>query len=160
MSRRNEVSNQFRKALRYGLTPKQFIGPFHDYLLSKLKKHKNSKIRIYCEYIYIYAGKKLITMYPVPDKYRPVETFLKSYACVEKRNIDPDMLLRDYYYNHGYNFYYRSMAKKDFYTVALVINDWLAAVSKGKGLEEQKLACVLQHINELKTRGDKKDETT
>lgn len=43
--------------------------PLVNYLCCKRRKHSSSEIFIYLNYVFIFRNKKLITLYPVPDKY-------------------------------------------------------------------------------------------
>lgn len=162
LSKRNEYTLQFRKALLYGISPSNFTGAFYDYLSKKLYKNRGSKIKIYCNYVYIHKGKKLITMYKVPDKYLPVKNYLPSNTIkcnnVVEKIIDAELLLRDYYKFNDFKFYYKKN-NKNLYTVVLIIKDELTSIEKGKDLDKIKIACVKKHFNELGLeKGDDLDE--
>jgi len=77
-SQRNKL---FTKALRYGTPPNEFYGEFCEYLKSK-KRHKNSGVKVYDGNVYIYKNKTVITVFSVPQKYRPYKQWLT-------KNIQP-----------------------------------------------------------------------
>ena len=159
MSRRADIVHQFRQALMYGLSPTSFRGPFSQYLKSKLTKNRYCTVKVYCDFTYIHRNKKLITMFPVPDKYLPVKQYLPSNMTniVEKEN-DVNLQLRRYYKSSEFKFYIKEPGKNNnTYLVALVVKEQLAAVSRGKDLEKQKIACVKQHINELLMNSSNKE---
>ena len=55
-----------------GLTPLQYRGTFFQYLSTK-----KGKVKVYHDYIYIFskARKRLITVFPIPQKYLPVDKY-------------------------------------------------------------------------------------
>lgn len=70
---RNGISNNARM---YGKTKRYFDGEFYEYLLNK--SSRGCSIKVYKNDIYIYGktSKNLITTYPIPEKYLPVEQYL------------------------------------------------------------------------------------
>lgn len=151
MSRRNEIVHHFRKALMYGLSPSSFKGPFSQYLKAKLKKNSYCTIKVFCDFIYIHRNKKLITMFPVPEKYLPISQYLpKNFKNIAETENIAELQLRRLYKSSEFKFYIKEPGRNNnTYLVALVIKDKLEAVSRGKDLEKQKVACVKQYLNEL-----------
>ena len=154
MTRRDEIVHKFRSALMYGLSPSNFKGPFYAYLMSKLRKNKYCTVKIYCDFVYVHRKNKLITMFPVPEKYLPIKQWLsKNYSNIVEVDVEPELQLRKLYHSGDFKFYIKNPGKNgSTYLVALVINDELASVSRGKNLEKQKLACVAQHLKELEDK--------
>lgn len=74
----------FTSARLRGKTSFYFEGEFRDYLISRMSS--GIQVKVYKNNIYIYSrnSKNLITTYPVPEKYLPVEQYLvdnnKRYA--------------------------------------------------------------------------------
>jgi len=57
----------FEKGLRLGDTS----GSLHRYIVSLYKSHENANnVRIYCNNVYIFHNATLITIFPLPQKYR------------------------------------------------------------------------------------------
>lgn len=152
LSRRDDVVHRFRNALMYGLSPSNFRGPFNQYLQSKLKKNSYCTIKIYSDFVYIHRNKKLITMFPVPEKYLPVKQWLPAnYNKVIEVENEPELQLKRLYHSGDFKFYVKNPGKNgNTYLVALVIKEELVSVSRGKDLEKQKAACVAQHLTELR----------
>ena len=65
-----------KKAKKYGYPIDYFTGEFYDYLLNK--SNKGGKIKIYDNMIYILSSNKknFITVYPIPNKFLPIEEYL------------------------------------------------------------------------------------
>ena len=155
ISRRNDIKHHFRKALMYGLSPSSFKGTFYRYLMSKLKKNKSCTIKIYSDFVYIHRNKKLITMFPVPERYLPVSQFLPEKHSFEEIENPADIELLKLYHTSEFKFYSKQLKSgSNAYLVALIINDELVSVSQGKSLEKQKSACVKQHFKELKDKNN------
>lgn len=156
LTRREDMAHFFRNAVMYGLSPHSFKGKFHTYLLNKLKKNSYCTVKVYNDFIYIHRNKKLITMFPVPEKYLPVKQWLPSVynsMILEKENI-PELTLRKYYKTGDIHFYTKPPGKNGkSYLVALVINNMLASVAKGKDEAKLKISCVNQHLEEMKKKG-------
>ena len=93
-------------------------------------------------------------MFPVPEKYLPIKQWLsKNYSNIVEVDVEPELQLRKLYHSGDFKFYIKNPGKNgSTYLVALVINDELASVSRGKNLEKQKLACVAQHLKELEDK--------
>lgn len=152
LSRRDDVVHKFRHAIMYGLSPSCFKGPFNQYLQSKLRKNSHCTIKIYSDFVYIHRNKKLITMFPVPEKYLPVKQWLPAnYNKIIEVENEPELQLKRLYHSGDFKFYIKNPGKNgNTYLVALVIKEELASVSRGKDLEKQKVACVAQHLAELR----------
>lgn len=69
----------FNLAKKYGYTAQNFIPPLSHYLQSKAEG-KKKKVKIYQNNVYIYSKntKKLITVFPVPEKYQPINQYFIS----------------------------------------------------------------------------------
>lgn len=70
----------FNLAKKYGYVAKDFIPPLSHYLQSK-SEGKKKKVKIYQNNVFIYSKntKKLITVFPVPEKYQPINQFFISH---------------------------------------------------------------------------------
>lgn len=155
ISRRNDIKHHFRQALMYGLSPSSFKGTFNKYLMSKLKKNSYCTVKVYSDFVYVHRNKKLITMFPVPEKYLPVSQFLPDKCNFEEIENFADMELLKLYHTSDFKFYSKQLKSgSNAYLVALIINDELVSVSQGKSLEKQKSACVKQHLKELKDKNN------
>ena len=150
MSRRDEIVHQFRQAYMYGISPSTFNGEFKNYLIRKQQKNKSCTIKVFCDFIYVMRNKKLITMFKVPDKYLPIKKYLSSgVQDILEIETPAELKLRKLYKKSRFNFYIKEIKQhKNWYTVALVLDNSLAAVSTGKGLDKQKMSCVKQYFNE------------
>lgn len=155
LTRREEMNHYFKSAIKSGLNPKSFKGKFHTYLISKLKKNSYCTLKVYSDFIYIHRNKKLITMFPVPEKYLPVSQWLpKNYnnTIDEVENI-PELILRTKYKTGDTHFYSKKPGKNNnMYQVVLIVNNELASYAKGKDEAKLKMSCVTQHLEELKNR--------
>lgn len=72
----NHNSNAMSRIVsKNGKTKGFYQGKFHQYLLSK--SISGARVKVYQDNIYIFSknSKRLITTYPVPDKYLPVEQY-------------------------------------------------------------------------------------
>lgn len=78
---RNGISNNARM---YGKTKRYFDGEFYEYLLNK--SLRGCSVKVYKNDIYIFGktSKNLITTYPIPEKFLPVEQYLIE---KEKMNV-------------------------------------------------------------------------
>lgn len=74
------TSNRLVKdVLMYGYTVEEFVGPFHDYLLSiKNKTGGAGNVKVKGEMLVVYnkRSQRAITTWQVPDKYLPIENYL------------------------------------------------------------------------------------
>ena len=114
LTRRDEIVHQFRNALMYGISPASFKGQFSTYLKKKLKNSRRCTIKVYCDFIYIHKGKRLVTMYPVPDKFLPVKQFLaKNYKNIEEKENIAELQLRRYFSSSEFKFYVKKPGKKN-----------------------------------------------
>ena len=58
-------------ALRYGIRHSDTSGSLNRYISALYWKHETANnIRIYCNNVYIFHGETLITIFPLPQKYR------------------------------------------------------------------------------------------
>lgn len=160
LTRRDEIVHQFRNALMYGISPASFKGQFSTYLKKKLKNSRRCTIKVYCDFIYIHKGKRLVTMYPVPDKFLPVKQFLaKNYKNIEEKENIAELQLRRYFSSSEFKFYVKKPGKNGkTFTIALVIKEELVAVSQGKDLDKLKQSCVKQYFNDIKMGGEQEYE--
>lgn len=70
---KRSVTKNAENALRYGLTHKDTTGSFNRYITGLYLKHGNgNNIRIYCNTVYIFSGDKLITLFPLPQRYKKI----------------------------------------------------------------------------------------
>jgi hypothetical protein len=102
-SKRNQL---FNRALRYGHPPNDFAGEFRDYLDNKKKKQKSIGIKVYDKNIYIYKNRLVITVFPVPEKYLPIDEqyasyikdnpyLMKLYKIVNREDIALEVVQKD-----------------------------------------------------------------
>ena len=102
-AKRNKL---FNRALRYGHPPNDFAGEFFDYWNNKKKRQKGIGIKVYVRNIFIYKNKLVITVFPGPEKYLPIEenyaSFIKNnqylmrlYKVVNKEDIIIEVVQRD-----------------------------------------------------------------
>lgn len=70
---RNGISNNARK---YGKTKRYFEGEFYEYLLNRTSR--GCSVKVYKNDIYIFGktSKNLITTYPIPERFLPIEQYL------------------------------------------------------------------------------------
>ena len=68
----------FTKALQKGVPAKNYSGPFREYLNNKLN-HKGTNIKVYKNNIYVYNNRVVLTVFPVPQMYLPVDDYLASF---------------------------------------------------------------------------------
>lgn len=70
-----KVNSLARIVSKNGKSKDMYNGIFHQYLVSK--SSNRARVKVYKDNIYIFSKntKRLITTYPVPDKYLPVEQF-------------------------------------------------------------------------------------
>ena len=87
VSSKREAKHKAVHARKCGYSPADFKGAFKDYLLSKCKQGK--KIKVHCEFVYIFDGTRLVTSYEVPDKYKgKVDSYLVSEKLVKNNKMD------------------------------------------------------------------------
>lgn len=59
------------KALQMGIRHSDTSGSLHRYITALYWKHQTANnVRIYCENVYIFHNDTLITVFPLPQKYR------------------------------------------------------------------------------------------
>lgn len=93
-AKRNQLLN---RALKYGHNYDEYKGDFLDYLtIKKNRKKSNIGIKVYDNNIYIYQGKIVITVFPVPKKYIPSDYYLRqNYHYLEElyKYVDKEKVL-------------------------------------------------------------------
>ena len=153
LTRRDDVNHLFRQAISYGINPSKFTGKFKDYLLSKLKKHSYCSIIVYSDFIYVRHNNKLITMYPVPDKYIPVKTYLKNNVNVIEEEVKAELIMLKEFKTSDFKFYTKKPGKNGkMYTAVLIVYNELVSVSTSKNEDKAKLSCVKQYKDETKKK--------
>ena len=76
---KRSVTKNAENALRYGLTHKETAGNLNRYITSLYLKHRTANnIRIYCDTVYIFHGERLITLFPLPTKYKNTAARIKD----------------------------------------------------------------------------------
>ena len=77
ITRKKERAQSFTNAVRKGFPRSRFSGSFRQYLDSKSKN--NMSVKVYNNFVYIHKNKTVITVFPVPKKYLPVEDYLANF---------------------------------------------------------------------------------
>ena len=77
ITRKRERDKLSQQARRRGLAPDYFYGNFRSFLFSKAYQKGHVKIKVYKECIFVYRGKNLLTMYPVPEVFKPTSKYRK-----------------------------------------------------------------------------------
>lgn len=68
---KSAVQNNARKALLYGVTHAETTGGLHRYLDYLWHQHETANnVRVYCGSVYIFCGDTLVTVWPLPEKFR------------------------------------------------------------------------------------------
>lgn len=64
-----------RRVSMLGKTRNMYRGKFYQYLLSK--SNRGAQVKVYNDYVYIMSknSRRLITLYPVPEKYLPIKQY-------------------------------------------------------------------------------------
>jgi len=76
------------RALQFGIRHCDTRGSLHRYITALYWKHETANnIRIYCGNVYIFHGKTLITIFPLPQKYRKTAMQINRKAT-ERGDID------------------------------------------------------------------------
>lgn len=87
-----ELKNKSQNALKHGYRIRAFGGQLHDYLLNKQLRGANYLIRVYENNIYVFDAKRkrMLTIYPVPEEYLPVENYLSLHSspCIILVSVD------------------------------------------------------------------------
>lgn len=81
-----DIYNKAQRAWRVGSKPVRFVGEFFSYISSKVKLGNSYSVRVLDNVIYVFdnEGGKLLTVYPVPEEFRPVENFLYTKDKAER----------------------------------------------------------------------------
>ena len=67
------------RALTDGLRHKDTRGSLHRYIASLYWKNRTANnVRIYCDYVYVFHDSLLITVYPLPQKYRKTANMIRK----------------------------------------------------------------------------------
>lgn len=76
-----------RNVVQKGKTKKDFRGDFYYYILQK-ESRKDKKVKIYKNFVYIFnkGSHGLITTYPVPEEFLPIEQY--EYTDTEKEILN------------------------------------------------------------------------
>lgn len=68
---KSAVQSNARKALEYGITHAETTGGLHRYLDYLWHQHETANnMRVYCGSVYIFHDDTLITVFPLPEKFR------------------------------------------------------------------------------------------
>ena len=132
---RNGISNNARK---YGKTKRYFEGEFYEYLLNRTSR--GCSVKVYKNDIYIFGktSKNLITTYPIPERFLPVEQYLiesdkrhiienvsrysnKDVVITLKNNIEIKGIIIDKVYNELMQLY-ETIVKTNNYIINLSID--------------------------------------
>ena len=83
----NNDKVHLKNVVQNGKTKKDFRGDLYYYILNKESK-RDKKVKIYKNFVYIFnkANHSLITVYPVPEEFLPIEQF--EYNEYEKEIIN------------------------------------------------------------------------
>ena len=92
VNRKFERDKLFKRALRYGHPISEFAGDFENYLSGNN--------------VYIYRNQTVITVFPVPEKYLPIEEhyasyiknnplLMKLYEVVDKKDVVLELVTKD-----------------------------------------------------------------
>lgn len=73
-----QQSHSAKQAWKYGRKVAEFCDPFYSYLIDKQLSGDRTSVRIYDKNIYVFDNRhqRLITVYPVPERFVPVKQFL------------------------------------------------------------------------------------
>lgn len=132
---RNGISNNARK---YGKTKRYFEGEFYEYLLNRTSR--GCSVKVYKNDIYIFGktSKNLITTYPIPERFLPIEQYLiesdkrhiienvsrysnKDVVITLKNNIEIKGIIIDKVYNELMQLY-ETIVKTNNYIINLSID--------------------------------------
>ena len=147
-AKRNQLLN---RAIKYGHSYDEFRGDFLDYLtVKKNRKKSNIGIKVYDNNIYIYQGKTIITVFPVPKKYLPTDNYLRCnyhyleelYKYVDKKDVLIEKVLED----------------KNGVVTAINIKDIFENFGIGKNERKSRENAVNTYLKKLKKEGKIKNE--
>ena len=105
VNRKFERDKLFKRALRYGHPISEFAGDFENYLSGK-KRARNTGVKVYDGNVYIYRNQTVITVFPVPEKYLPIDEhyasyiknnplLMKLYDVVDKKDVVLELVTKD-----------------------------------------------------------------
>lgn len=67
------------RALQDGIKHSDTAGSLNRYFTALYFRHQTAdNIRIYCDMVYIFVGERLITVYPLPQRYRRIAANVKK----------------------------------------------------------------------------------
>ena len=74
----SELKSKSQYAFKHGYKIRAFSGELYDYLYTKQIRGANYIVRVFENNIYIFDAKlkRMLTIYPVPEEYLPVENYL------------------------------------------------------------------------------------
>lgn len=74
---KNSTKHNTKYAYKNGTPISKFTGDFYNYLFFKQRHNSRVSVKVYNNNVYIFdnINKKLITVYPVPEKFLPVEQY-------------------------------------------------------------------------------------
>lgn len=79
---KNEQHNITQNAYKHGHAISRFVEPFFTYLNERQLNGHYYSVRVYDRYIFVFDNQKkvLVTIYPIPDEYLPIENFLHEHS--------------------------------------------------------------------------------
>ena len=76
------LSSLFKVAVKNGYSPRMFIDcGLKKYLISHARRNS---VKVFQDYIFLYGNDTLFTVWRIPEKYLPVESFLKRTQRTKK----------------------------------------------------------------------------
>ena len=76
---KSAVQSNARKALEFGITHAETTGGQHRYLDYLWHQHETANnMRVYCGYVYLFCDDTLVTVFPLPEKFRKRARDLKE----------------------------------------------------------------------------------
>lgn len=148
VSYKSERNQLFQNAMKYGHPPADFAGQFRSYLDNKTNNKKKIQVKVYDDTIYVYKNKTIITVFPVPQMYLPIDNYYSSfiknnpnldklYEIVDKQDVLLELVVRD---------------NKE-YVYGLYICDEFKNFGRGKTENDAKNNAIKQYLNTVKQGG-------
>lgn len=146
VSTKNERVKLFKIAMHSGIPTHDFKDELFDYLIKKHNK-PGVGIKVYQDNIYVYKNKFVITVFPIPDRFKPVEQYYKN-----ERNINPIILsfkklTKDYKVELTV-----AIKKKDDVTVCLHVNDEFECFGQGTDVTKAKINAMENYLKKHKEK--------